>query len=1607
MLEKCASCRNKSLRMPKLQLDSQNETHYLRWGSNPVEIKILKKSGKMQQKKKCRLVRFVCLKCIQQNKVNNFTKAKRFAIFKSEQERQLRPCGPRDYLRREEVIVSDQCSRKGADEAFLAKLEFHDCVREEKLRIVNRRKQMNGKKSMSKSQHVSKEVPKKKKSSVSDKQKDNEKILSKILNEFKISEKGVHEIPGRLDLSPILPDANPQKDLAILLPGKADLEEPFRAPVRPPFGFEHATTGLALGEPEFRKKIKLTLGGSLSEKQRLVKRGMESQLKKWKKLFTKKQEIENKLNNHKKNSIQANMRPGETGASGRESVGQAVAKKPPASRKRQTSRSKILKLGNKKAKTGEPKVADPKRELYESQLREERRISNLIYNKSNKRLDLESIRERHERILKKVSVKPEESDSRAPLCGENGHFNWDFMENEFFDQSSFNRREFARLDRSLVKKLHCEFLFMNENQLRPEPLKNFLGEFLLKHSSSRSDQPPPTEPGSSGGARSQQVTGNAACQSRARLARNLQKFEEMYLSKFKQLITDKVHDSRRLLHQWIIFPQDSIKTLNANFPSSERSRGNLPLNYFEDIVAPSEKGFKKLLGNVQAHRAKVVAQMSRRVREHFRWIDRRVLDNRVIWTALRSYLRNHDVLRGCEFGLCDFKRFLNELFAEEGSPETRAVLADERLWESSCRRLCETVGYERGLAFLREEQTLGLRQRKDFITYTDYFKKIKFLFTFEHYKINKGLLKDSSKLDETDCVLCFTAITCLSNPIIYCSKCERGAHRICLRLPSVPSEDFFCIRCSEELRKKTRKKESPARPRPARKEWMDQEQGHTLRSARTPFQLRVKQGELLMVDRKLLLMKNRNSASKAEDINRLLSSKLDIRFDGKLCGESEKWVHLEVPFRVVLSMVYALIKANFQIRKEHEAGLELDLTKNQLRVKHISRVKNNHVILDLDRNYNLEDWVYSSRYCSVAKSPSGPELETLRDMHSAKRAPLWDSSTETGLSGESVHGQGGSIEDVIVDGMSNRVQARPTASSFRVFTCENMMILKKLIENDENFPKCMKGDEEWVRKLGREVGHEIGRVVHLFRESWFNPGPTQGMSFLFPPKKPKLGSKEEPAKEGLAKSTGADALDTTHKHSMPLEISKGLRFEKPHTTKAGKPKHVSPKKASRLEPKELKIQEISMVRPICFEGRVTDDIRLYGSLSLSDRDSAAHLEVDLVRKFKCEISAFVYMQESKDAMSVKRTSGVADSIDINPEVFRPDVPSKGRSKKKGPGARNGIKSEAATRERLSKDDCCYFCGRSEFMLIEFEDKRVHLICLIVSGHLLDFFGRPECRVSTLVIFLKLVKYAMLSLLLRQDRPAFLARLRHARDSAVPPQTQVLLEVRQLFLQSLHLRREIIEIGAAVFKKNICGVQCALCTRSSGESRLTPDAAKKGCLFRFLTGFSETLRRRIERELGARPEERPFYVSTLQQSVSALKHLVELDSPFAEAFPEVARFQREFLKKEFSLLRCRNCPNKYFHGICAYFNGNRLDLRTSRSDSKFRNFLKKDGSDYVIEGLCAECSRNSYQAEESPRTMDQVEFLRRLPVNIDFIKKKMDFESFLEWKKQHTHHFTLE
>ena len=378
----------------------------------------------------------------------------------------------------------------------------------------------------------------------------------------------------------------------------------------------------------------------------------------------------------------------------------------------------------------------------------------------------------------------------------------------------------------------------------------------------------------------------------------------------------------------------------------------------------------------------------------------------------------------------------------------------------------------------------------------DFFKKINFLTTFKHYKINKNLIKDSSKLDETDCVLCFTAITCLSNPIIYCSKCERGAHRVCLRLSSVPSEDFFCVTCSEELNKKNIKHEKevklPVICKLSTTNWMNNYklQEFSLNKSRRHREQKYQ----ILVDREILIMKNRNPASRTEDINRVLSSKINIKFDGKLKKLSEYWAFLEISQKLLLLTVYSLIKANIKTRmyNDNNLGLVFDLERNKLFVNNKSQ--QNKIILPFDKKYPFEDWIYNSKSCIKSKFKfeenqysQEPKFKIKMKDDSNWKKKLHKEPTIDFQKDEIADQKKKDrerlkiINDVISDGMSDKVKRKKQSQDFQVFCCKSMMILKKFLDDDKNLKKCIKGDLNHIQKMNKEIKNEIKRAVQIFK----------------------------------------------------------------------------------------------------------------------------------------------------------------------------------------------------------------------------------------------------------------------------------------------------------------------------------------------------------------------------------------------------------------------------------------------------------------------------------------------------------------------------------------------
>lgn len=718
-----------------------------------------------------------------------------------------------------------------------------------------------------------------------------------------------------------------------------------------------------------------------------------------------------------------------------------------------------------------------------------------------------------------------------------------------------------------------------------------------------------------------------------------------------------------------------------------------------------------------------------------------------------------------------------------------------------------------------------LQQKRNFILFTDYFKKIKFLLTNEHYKINKALLKDSSKLDETDCVLCFTAITCLSNPIIYCSKCERGAHRICLRLTKVPNEDFFCVFCSEDLRKKHKKKDKDSlcsvHREPQMTSWINDAKVKRYASGKS----RVKGNfEELLVDRMLLMMKNKNYASRTEDINRILSTKLEIKFEGKLFQMSEQWVHLEVPFRVLQVMISALVKANFRGDKRLKPKLVLDLVLGRLFMDKGGKGGANQIVLNPHKNYNLEEWVYSSEYC-VTKSESvkepiklenGVEIkEKVASQKSIKVLNAAPIAKVAEIDKNTLKDKQDKIFFSIKRGESHLV--RPGFDHFPVFRCENMMILKKILEDDVHLQKCLSGDLEHMQKMNLEISGELRRVVQIFKDC------TEGINiFAQNANKTSLNKPEHSLlqdSERTIMKIGEDSiLAESEKRSItehaPQLPSKLPIFEKP---KNAKNKYLlDSAKGKATHSKDFIIQNIKMSKIISLNGFILDDIRQYESMMLFNHQQLESITLQLSRKIKYEVSLFVHHYEQEQGLYCKKETKPVNPFEIDEDVGRESPILKVKIKNKPLDSNPFYSNQKYKIEKKQKEDNCFYCNKSDLMLINFHNKKLHLFCLIVSGNLLDFFERPKCKLSTFVIFANLMKFNILNFLLKENWNGDLALFQKLVQSEGGAGGRIAYEFKKILVDHFELRKEMIDIGIIVFKKTIVDVHCELCYEKIGR-----------------------------------------------------------------------------------------------------------------------------------------------------------------------------------------------
>ena len=745
--------------------------------------------------------------------------------------------------------------------------------------------------------------------------------------------------------------------------------------------------------------------------------------------------------------------------------------------------------------------------------------------------------------------------------------------------------------------------------------------------------------------------------------------------------------------------------------------------------------------------------------------------------------------------------------------------SDDDLWELSCKQLCDNIGFEKVIAFLKEEQSMILKQKKNFIVYTDYYKKMDFLLTYEHYKINKGLIKDSSKLDETDCVLCFTAITCLSNPIIYCSNCERGAHRVCLRLESVPNEDFYCVTCLDEINKKSKKKEKDITkclyPNSKIKNWMENSEGRPFNSMKFRGELN-ENSQQLIVDRSLLTMKNKNSASRTEDINRVLSSKLEIRFEGKLHGISKKWVKIEVPIKVVLSMIYSLIKNNFNKKRFFKCGIVLDLIQNRLYVNNLKKLEN-QVILDKNETYNLEDWVYSSKYCIVSKTQTRLQYLNKND----RSIENWEEKLTNGMVMVNEKGVNGlskldkireeNVKEIMLKGLSKQITNKDSFEDFEVFRCENMMILKKFLENEKNLGKCIKGDEWWIKKINKEISYEIRRIVYMLQDCRSQLKINQNITQLTcsDANLKLLENLEKTSPIMTPQFSENNLFRRPKKRKAGLKKNKLENFKRPRGSKKNSDYMCTDKLKTECS-KEFVIQDIKLSKYISQKGYITDDIRHYKGLSIFSSRNPKLYQVELTQKFNYEISIVILKEKNK--------GGFRNEISkmMNSNVNQTERYIKNSLKNKSIDINPSVNKESKMLYPLPSQDCCYFCNKSDFMLIEFNSKKIHLICLIFSGNLLDFFESPKCKVSTFLMFLQLIKYNLLNFLQKGNWKETMERLKIKYKIKKNKINSISVEIKKLLLEFENLRKEIINLGVIIFKKNIINKFCRLCYKQIGK-----------------------------------------------------------------------------------------------------------------------------------------------------------------------------------------------
>ena len=576
--------------------------------------------------------------------------------------------------------------------------------------------------------------------------------------------------------------------------------------------------------------------------------------------------------------------------------------------------------------------------------------------------------------------------------------------------------------------------------------------------------------------------------------------------------------------------------------------------------------------------------------------------------------------------------------------------------------------------------------------------------------------------------------------------------------------------------------------------------------------------EELRVDRLLLVMKNRNFASRTEDINRILSTRFGVKFEGKLFRMSEHWAHLELPLRVLRLLVAALVKANFQPEKRHSPKLVLDLGARRLSMEKGGRGTPNQIILNPHKNYNFEDWVYSSEFClsrpEALSEPIKEENGLGGKSDSPQRFKLLNVSRHSS-EGESDQLTSKERQEKICFSMKRGEShlVRPNYDYFPIFRCENMMILKKMLEDDTHLEACLAGDLDRMHKMNSEVSAELRRVVQVFKDcdSGVNAfmRDEAGDSFAAP-LDPEQGVPRFGSDSGAAES---ERRGEGHPPVLKTPV-----FEKPKNAKAKFLLEAG--KAKAPHSKDFVLQNIKMSKIVSPDGFLLDDVRQYESMMLFGHQQPEALSLRLSRRLRNEASLFVHHFEREQGLYCKKEPKPGNPFDITEDATRGGLVAKVKMKNKPLDSGPFYPAQKYRIEKRQREDHCFYCNKSDLMLVDFNSKKMHLFCLIVSGNLLDFFERPKCKLSTFVVFASLVKFNVLNFLLKDTWPSDLALFRKLALARVPAEGRVLSELKAILLAHLDLRKEMMHIGLIVFKKTVIDVSCELCFEKIGRIRFS-------------------------------------------------------------------------------------------------------------------------------------------------------------------------------------------